>query len=346
MLEEHNNGVEFDYNLSKMDHAHKEKHNVPRKKPRKRIKLDYWKVSTFVMLALFVASILTNGFHIDDKGLSKDEAAEKTLDFINTNLLQGQAVAELDSIIEEGELYNLKLSLSGQEIDSYITKDGELLFPQAVRMNEFADQVQEENQQQQPVPEVVKSDKPSVELFVMTHCPFGTQAEKGLIPVLELLGDKIDARIRFVHYFMHGEIEETETYRQICIREKEPEKYLAYIRCFLDSDDPRVSGDPEVCMEKAGLSADQINACMDSEAKDYYAEDSELSQGYGVQGSPSLVVNGAMVKSGRSPSAYLNTICTTFNNVPEECGTAELSTQTFSAGFGYSEGEDSAASCG
>ena len=43
---------------------------------------------------------------------------------------------------------------------------------------------------------VPKSDKPLVELFVMAYCPYGTQAEKGLIPVIELLGDKIDASIK------------------------------------------------------------------------------------------------------------------------------------------------------
>jgi len=28
----------------------------------------------------------------------------------------------------------------------------------------------------------------------MTHCPYGTQAEKGMIPVIESLGDLIDAK--------------------------------------------------------------------------------------------------------------------------------------------------------
>ena len=36
-----------------------------------------------------------------------------------------------------------------------------------------------------------KKEKPEVELFVMSHCPFGTQIEKGMLPVARLLGDKI-----------------------------------------------------------------------------------------------------------------------------------------------------------
>ncbi|MBU3941884.1 MAG: hypothetical protein KKF74_03150, partial [Nanoarchaeota archaeon] len=47
-----------------------------------------------------------------------------------------------------------------------------------------------------------KKDKPEVELFVMSHCPYGTQIEKGMLPVARLLGDKIDFNIRFCSYAM------------------------------------------------------------------------------------------------------------------------------------------------
>jgi hypothetical protein len=49
-----------------------------------------------------------------------------------------------------------------------------------------------------------KREKPDVDVFVMSYCPFGTQIEKGLLPVWDLLGDKINLNIRFVDYAMHG----------------------------------------------------------------------------------------------------------------------------------------------
>lgn len=37
-----------------------------------------------------------------------------------------------------------------------------------------------------------KKEKPEVKFFVMSFCPFGNQAEAGLKPVAQLLGDKVD----------------------------------------------------------------------------------------------------------------------------------------------------------
>ncbi|MEM2131153.1 MAG: GILT family protein, partial [Candidatus Woesearchaeota archaeon] len=71
-----------------------------------------------------------------------------------------------------------------------------------------------------------KKDKPEVQLFVMSHCPFGTQMEKGILPVVELLGNKIDFKVRFVYYAMHGEVEVKEQLRQYCIQKEQQDKYL------------------------------------------------------------------------------------------------------------------------
>jgi hypothetical protein len=71
-----------------------------------------------------------------------------------------------------------------------------------------------------------------------------------------------------------------------------------------------------------------------------------LSKNYGVQGSPTLVVNGEMTNSGRDSDSYLNTVCSAFNEVPEEC-MQELSGAAPSPGFGYGEsGVSSSAQCG
>ena len=52
-----------------------------------------------------------------------------------------------------------------------------------------------------------------------------------------------------------------------------------------------------------------------------------------------------MVSSGRSPANYLQTICSAFNVPPDECD-AELSSTTYSPGFGYEAGADNVATCG
>ena len=54
---------------------------------------------------------------------------------------------------------------------------------------------------------------------------------------------------------------------------------------------------------------------------------------YGVQGSPTLVINGEVVQTGRDSASLLQTICSAFNEQPEACQT-ELSATSPSPGFG------------
>ena len=80
---------------------------------------------------------------------------------------------------------------------------------------------------------------------------------------------------------MHGDKEEAETYNQVCIREEQSAKYLDYLTCFLED------GNSARCLTKAGVDQTKLNVCLSTnKSKEYYAQDSALSQEYGVQGSP------------------------------------------------------------
>ena len=346
--------------LKKHHSHHHESHEHHKGKKKKEMKVNNWAIVSGVLAVLFVISIYTAGFSFGNDGdsLTKEDASQKALNFVNEELLQGQTAATLKEVTEEAGLYNLKLNVAGQEVDSYVTKDGKLFFPQAIEVDAEIPIAPPSAQQQQAPPEVVKSDKPKVELFVMSHCPYGTQAEKGMIPVAEELGDKIDFEIKFVYYAMHGKMELDEQANQVCIQDEQNDKFNAYLKCFLDE------GDGEKCLTNVGVDKAKMEACvarLDTEFKitgnfedqaswlsgrfplfDVHKAENEL---YGIRGSPGLVVNGEMVSSGRSPNDYLATICAAFNDAPEECEVS-LSTETYSPGFGYEVGANTAASCG
>jgi hypothetical protein len=56
---------------------------------------------------------------------------------------------------------------------------------------------------------------------------------------------------------------------------------------------------------------------------------------YGVSGSPTLVINGSKVSSGRDSATLLATVCAAFEGeAPSECD-SELSNSAPSPGFGY-----------
>ena len=159
------------------------------------------------------------------KALSPEEAKAAAERFINDNLLPSNIKAIINSVTDEGDVYGISLNVSGADYISYITKDGSKFFQSGINMETFAqeraDQIAQADNAQAAAPaaNVPKSDKPSVELYVFTYCPYGTQAEKGIIPAVKLLGDKIDFKIKQIGA-MHGEYEKIEAQRQLCINKQ------------------------------------------------------------------------------------------------------------------------------
>lgn len=280
------------------------------------------------------------------KSLNPEEARVMAEKFINDNLLPSNVKATVKSAALEGDVYNISLNVQGKDYTSYMTKDGSKFFQTGIDvasyLQEVAAQKAAENKDNQKADaEIPKTDKPKVELFVMTYCPYGLQAEKGILPALAALGNKIDAKIRFVHYFMHGDKEEQETYNQVCIRQEQAAKFDSYLNCFT------VQGDSAKCITEAGIDKAKLTSCVASKAKDYYKADSDLSQGYGVTGSPTLAINGVQSSAGRDAASYLAGICDAFKTKPAECS-KKLSSASPSSGFGAgtdSGGSASAADC-
>jgi len=204
---------------------------------------------------------------------------------------------------------------------------------------------------------MTKKEKPEVNLFVMSHCPYGTQIEKGILPVLRLLGDKINFNMRFVYYAMHGEIEVNEQTLQYCIQKDYNGKYLDYLGCFLKE------GNTEECVEEVGLTG-QLDSCIEQTDEEFkiteklndkstwmgnfppFDIDKELNEKYGIRGSPGLVINGVTASTKRDPASLLNAICTGFIEKPAECS-EKLSSTNPSPGFGFSAtSSTSSGSCG
>jgi len=198
--------------------------------------------------------------------------------------------------------------------------------------------------------EVPKSDKPTVELYVYSYCPYGLQMEKAIIPVVELFGDKIDFKIRQIGA-MHGDYEKVEAQRQLCVEKNYPDKFLDYLLAF--AEDTSCSTGADTCLTakltslytELGINANTINSCMTSDGVTMYNAEVSNANSEGVSGSPTLIINGVDVSVNRNPEAIKGEICNAFNDVPSECSTT-LSTASASAGFGSStSSSSSSASC-
>ncbi|MBN1376972.1 hypothetical protein JW949_01420 [Candidatus Woesearchaeota archaeon] len=178
---------------------------------------------------------------------------------------------------------------------------------------------------------------PTLQVFIMSYCRYGLQALKGMVPVWEKFQGTANIELRFVSYTMHGETEEEENNRMICIREEQCDKLLPYLRCFAGD------GDYERCLAETGVDKAMLNTCMENNAETYMEEDSELNELYGVTGSPSFVLNGEKSSIGRSPDAIKTAICDAFEGQkPSECSEI-FDTATPSPGLGW-DGSSSSSS--
>jgi len=295
------------------------------------------------------------------KEISAAEATAKSEDFINNFLMPSGSKASVTETSEEYDLYKMKIDIGSESpVESYVSKDGKLFFPQAIDMEKTA-QAQTGNNNQASAPviptDLPKNDKPVVELFVMSYCPYGTQIEKGMLPVLEALGNKIDFQLKFCDYAMHEKKELDENLVQYCIQKEQPEKLKAYLQCFL------AEGNGSDCLSK-NTNKSKIESCVNTTDKEYkvtanynnktdwkgsfpgFNVNKEDNAKYNVGGSPTLIINGKEVQSGRDSASLLATICAAFNNAPEECN-QQLNAQSPTPGFGfdYSANNAGAASC-
>ena len=326
-----------------------------------------------ILLSAFLCLFLLGGlwyFNFRDQSkLSAQDVAQKAIDYLNDNLLPDELSASLISAIEKEDIVEMSFDIAGQEYNSYVTKSGDLFFVEGIDLNEKIIEVEEAQG------EITKSEKPDISLFVMSYCPYGLQAQKVFLPVSELLSDKVNMDIRFVDYIMHGEEEIDENLRQYCIQKEQEEKYNDYLGCFVED------GDFEDCLASTNIDQGKMNSCIVEVDQNYniYSQyedqntwlggsyprfdvELDLNEQYGVGGSPTLVINGAMIITAqkdcpvgkecvvipdmqRTPEKYKEVICQAFTEQPEECSQV-LSVDGFAAGFGLEESEDSSnASC-
>ncbi|VVC03676.1 Uncharacterised protein [Candidatus Burarchaeum australiense] len=242
-----------------------------------------------------------------------------------------------------------------QSEEAYVSPDGSLFFPATygLDMNEALPQPQA------PAPtEVVKADKPNVEVFVMSFCPYGQQAENGIGPVANLLANEtITVVPHFIlfgksfcegmvsqGYFasldecqvqscnvdnatgdwlcsLHGINELREDARQLCVWKNEPLKWWNYV---LAVNSKCTTANVETCWHDAavevGVNETAVEECFASEGMALVKADAALSSARGISASPTVVVNGATYSGGRSAENFKSAFCAAFNSPPGVCG--------------------------
>ena len=216
----------------------------------------------------------------------------------------------------------------------------------------------------------IKADSPNlkVELFVYSYCPYGTQMEKALFPVYDLLKDKVDINIVYIGA-MHGEFEHEESLRQIAILNLySKDKLFDYLKQFDANSNIGSCSDDATCLNSyrsviytnLGINQSQVEQFMNTSSELIYQQNEAEANKRGISGSPTLVImpygndgSSALTQmdSGRNSESIKEWICIGFNSLntgsidytPNECSQI-LSLDSPSPGFGSSVSSASSSS--
>jgi glutaredoxin len=138
----------------------------------------------------------------------------------------------------------------------------------------------------------------TLELFVMSHCPYGAKAMIAANDLAQHFGKDITLDVHFIGngsesslQSMHGPAEVDDDVRELCARNhyQADHQFMKFLACR--SKDVR-SPDWKPCAKEAGLDENVIQKCFDGEGKKLLAQDFEVARELGIGASPTLIANG------------------------------------------------------
>jgi len=268
--------------------------------------------------------------------------SDKVISYINTNLVDEGETATLINITDNNEVYTIWSRYLGRDLSIYATRDCSLLFTAAFDMNAAA-------ATPSPTQPPKQTDRPVADLYVMSFCPYGTQAETVMRPVVDLLGTKADISVRYITTVggqtvdsvdsLHGPAEAHEDLLQLCLMKSNPEKFWDYLKDFNDQcypvwqDATRLDSCRKNVTAALGINLPAVETCANGTEGLTLAElDAAESEAIGASASPTLFINGVQYSGARTPEGYKQAICASFTTAPAECNTTLSSTSAAASG--------------
>lgn len=298
--------------------------NETQKKPSVFGKIKFWQISSVLLLILFIVALMANFSGNGLSGaISKDDAKNKVQQY--ANIVTGGAVVDVGSVIEgeESGLYKVPLTVKGQTMNGYITKDGKFFFPAAVNLADFFEKVnslgdqgtkgaQANSQPSTPSApiDVSLDDDPvlgeknapvTMVEFSDFQCPFCGQFEKNTFPGIKkeyIDTGKVklvyrDFPLTNIHPYAQKAAEASE-----CADEQG--KYWKYHDKLFENQDALTVDDLKKYADDLNLNNNKFEKCLDSDAmKDEIQKDMSDGESYGVTGTPAFFINGVILEGAQ-----------------------------------------------
>ena len=305
------------------------------------------KIITAGLLTMMV--IVLSGCNVKDMlskktDIGQEAAKAKTEDFLKNGLGMPEGTQiNIKEIIKENGLYKMVMDYKAneqqeeQEIITYITLDGKKFLPPGSLMDidsmtELMKNTKDKtagdgtkNEQK----EIPKSDKPEVNLYVMSFCPYGNKAEDTLKPVYDLLKNKVTFNFHYIVSIkddkvqsLHGEKEVAQNKREACVlKNYGKDKWMGFVT-YVNANCGTDGACWEAGAKSLAISTEKINACANSDGVNLMKADQKASDEANASGSPTMTINGVSTQVAYqygNSEAYKKAICDAFNTAPAEC---------------------------
>ncbi len=267
------------------------------------------KIISFIVLVLILAGLglVYMKFGQGDgagPAISQAEAAETALAYINNTILQGRAVASLTGeMAEENGLYKFEVDLEGTQFFSYITKDGNLLFPEGIDLTE---EEPVENGEEPPTIDIEPTYDESSHIrgdvegavtiieFSDFQCPYCSRFHDTMKEVMA----NYQTDVKWV--YKHFPLDSIHPYARKAAEASECAGEQGEFWQYADGlyeNQSKIAPDyfAELAQE-VGLNVDQFTNCLDS---DKYADkveaDYQEGRSLGISGTPGGFINGEVL---------------------------------------------------
>jgi len=182
-------------------------------------------------------------------------------------------------------------------------------------------------------------NKPQIDFFVMSYCPYGNQAEEIVAQVYDILGDSVEYIPRYVVYenyggggtdycldegklcSMHGIQEINQDIRELCVyNDLGIGKYFEFV---MEMNAKCNSGNADTCWTNVAsglkLDTEKIAACETEQGVELMRSERELNVLLRVSGSPTIFIEGEQYAGARSATGFASALCAKFDSKPDAC---------------------------
>lgn len=166
--------------------------------------------------------------------------------------------------------------------------------------------------------------KVNMRLYVMSHCPYGTQAENAILPAVQKFGGNVNLDLEFIGdnkdgklSSMHGQKEVDDDLTQVCALDQDKDKTYEFILCR----NKNLNADWKTCSDKVGLDTKAIEDCVSgNKGKNLLIASFKKSSDAGATGSPTIYIGDKSYSGSRTETAFTRAFCNAFTSEkPDLC---------------------------